>query len=415
MTETADRPLFARQPIFDSDLRIVGYELLYRGMVGNHAVFENGSEASAQVLINALTEVDLMEVVDGKRAFVNFTLDMLSAVPEFAKKHLVIELLEDVPVTPHLIRKLGELKARGFTLALDDYGTRRYPRELLNLIDVVKIDLLHVSPSRLPMVVESLESFNIQLLAEKVETLEDYDRCRVLGFEMYQGYFFSYPQIISGRSRGSDRHTILELISTLYREDVQVRDVVGVINRDPAIAVKLLRLVNSALYRRQRNIQSIQQAITMLGLNRLRSWITLLLLDKNSDRGSALTELSLFHAFFCQAVARETHPPMADAAFTVGLLSCLDAFFDEPMAALLKNLPLDTLLQQALLANKGRLGAWLRLGRFMQRYSAQQVSENALEKLGLTREKLSELQQLALQEVSAAKSVLQGHSEALIA
>lgn len=406
MTGTAERPLFARQPIFDSDLRIVGYELLFRGLAGNEAVFEDGSEASAQVLINALTEVDLIEVVDGKRAFVNFTLDMLSAVPEFAKKHLVIELLEDIPVTTHLIDKLRELKAKGFTLALDDYGTRRYPRELLNLIDIVKVDLLHVSPSRLPLVVESLESFNVQLLAEKVETLADYDRCRVLGFEMYQGYFFSYPQVITGRPRGSDRHTILELISTLYREDVQVKDVVAVINRDPAIAVKLLRLVNSALYRRQRAIQSIQQAITMLGLNRLRSWVTLLLLDKSTDRGNALTELTLFHAFFCQTVARETSPPMEDAAFTVGLLSCLDAFFDEPMEDLLKNLPLDNLLQQALLANKGRLGAWLRLARFMQRYPADRVSDNALEKLGLTRAKLTSMQQSTLQEVLEATNVL---------
>lgn len=399
-------PLFARQPIFDSDLKIVGYELLYRGLLGNLAEFEDGSEASAKVLVNALTEVDLLEVVAGQRAFVNFTLDMLSAVPDFAKKHLVIELLEDIPVTASLLDKLRELNSRGFTIALDDYGSRAYPRELLNLVDVVKVDLVNIAPADLPELVDSLEPYNVQLLAEKVETLDEYNHCRELGFEMYQGYFFSRPQIIHGRPLGADRQVVLELIGTLYRAEVEVNDVVSVIERDPSLSVKLLRLVNSALYRRQRAIQSIQQAIAMLGLNRLRSWVTLLLLDDHTDRAAALQELSLFHAHFCQQIARETRPVMENAAFTVGLLSCLDAFFDRPMSELLEKLPLDHLLHRALLENQGRLGAWLRLARFLQRHPIERVSENALNKLGVSRVDLMNIQKGALQASQQAMEMV---------
>ncbi len=399
-------PLFARQPIFDSDLRIVGYELLYRGILGNEAVFDDGSVASAKVLVNALTEVDLLEVVAGQRAFVNFTLDMLSAVPDFAKKHLVIELLEDIPVTSHLLDKLRELRSRGFTIALDDYGGRHYPHELLNLVDIVKVDLINIAPDQLAALVDTLEPFNVQLLAEKVETLEEYNRCRELGFEMYQGFFFSRPQIIHGRPLGADRLVVLELIGTLYKAEVEIREVVDVIERDPSLSVKLLRLVNSALYRRQRAIQSIQQAIAMIGLSRLRSWVTLLLLDDHTDRSAALQDMALFHAHFCQRIAQETRPEMENAAFTVGLLSCLDGFFDRPMEELLARLPLDELLNMALLEDRGRLGAWLRLARFLERYPVNKVSDNALSKLEVSREGLMKIQQHALHETSEAMKLV---------
>ncbi len=398
----ASIPLFARQPIFDADLRIVGYELLFRGLLGNEAIFEDGSEASAKVLVNALTEVDLLEVVAGQKAFVNFTLDMLSAVPDFAKKHLVIELLEDIPVTSHLLDKLRDLQVRGFTIALDDYGSRQYPHELLNLVDIVKVDLINVTPERLPSLVDALEPYNVQLLAEKVETLEEYNRCRELGFEMYQGYFFSRPQIIHGRPLGADRTVVLELIGTLYQAEVGIQEVVAVIERDPTLSVKLLRLVNSALYRRQREIQSIQQAIAMIGLHRLRSWVTLLLLDDHTDRGAAMQDLALFNAHFCQHIAKETRPDMENAAFTVGLLSCLDGFFDRPMEELLERLPLDDLLNKALLENRGRLGAWLRLARFLDRHNVDRVSDRALEKLGIKRTDLLKIQQHAVYETTEA-------------
>ncbi|MCH8551132.1 MAG: HDOD domain-containing protein [Natronospirillum sp.] len=400
-------PLFARQPIFDADLRIVGYELLYRGLIGgNTAAFSDGSGASARVLINALTEVDLLDIVAGKRAFVNFTLDMLSAAPDFAKKHLVIELLEDIPITPHLLDKLQELKARGFTIAVDDYGPRKYPADLLNLIDIVKVDLIHLPLAELPRVIDELEPYNVQLLAEKVETLEQYEQCRELGFEMYQGYFFSKPQIVSGRALGTDRAVVLDLISTLYQPEVDIKDVVRVLERDPSLSIKLLRLVNSALYRRQRNIKSLQQAIALLGLNRLRSWITLLLMDNHSDRGKALQDVTLFNAHFCQYLAQETRPPMENAAFTVGLLSCLDAFFDRPMKELLDHLPLDALLNTALLESRGRLGAWLRLARFLERNPVDKVSDRALQQLDITRDQLRHLQQQALLEAREVQRAL---------
>lgn len=395
----AQVPLFARQPIFDLDLRIVGYELLFRGSVGgNTASFDDGSSASARVLINALTEVDLLSVVSGKRAFINFTLDMLSVVPDFAKKHLVIELLEDIPLTARLFDKLRDLRRRGYTIAIDDYGTRKYPSELLDLVDIVKVDLLHSPLDVLAAVVDELEPYNVQLLAEKVETLEEYNRCRELGFEMFQGYFFSRPRIVSGRPLGTDRTVVLDLLSTLYQSEVNIRDVVAVIQRDPSLSVKLLRLVNSALYRRQRAIRSLQQAIAMLGINRLRSWVTLLLLDAHSDRGKALQEMTLFNAYMCQQLARETRPAMENAAFTVGLLSCLDAFFDRPMQELLQHLPLDELLNHALLENRGRLGAWLRVARYLERHPIDRISGRALEQLGLARARLGELQQQALME-----------------
>lgn len=383
-----ENPLFARQPIFDRKTTIVGYELLYRGTLSDTAVFTDGSLASARVLLNALTEVDLRDTVDNTRAFINFTEEMLAEVPDYARKHLVIELLEDIPVTDKLLFRLKDLQARGFTIALDDYGVRQLPAELLNMVDIIKVDLLSLPKSHLADLVDSLEPYNAQLLAEKVETVEMYEHCLALGFDMFQGYFFSRPEMVTGATLGTDRRVVLELIGTLFKPDVEVKDVVRSIERDPALTVKLLRLANSALYRRRREIQSIHQAIAMLGLNRLRSWVTLLLLDDHTDRSHALQDMTLFQAHFCQMLAHETRPDMEGAAFTVGLLGHLDGYFGRPMKELLTELPLDKVLNVALLDSRGRLGAWLRLARFLQRASVDRVADNALERLGIKRDAL---------------------------
>jgi EAL and modified HD-GYP domain-containing signal transduction protein len=353
--------LFARQPILTVSGDLYGYELLFRNSSENMAKIDDQNQASIQVLKNAFIEMDIVSALNRKKGFVNFTREMLYALPEYTKKHLVIEVLEHYHSDEKVLQRLEELKKKGYTIALDDFHRRDANEELLNLVDIVKLDILDISGDQLSEYVDLLEPYNVKLLAEKVEDQATFARCAHYGFELFQGYYFARPQIVSGRTLSNKQLSVIKLLSTLYQPDVSIDDVYKIVQNDPGMSVKLLKLVNSTLYRRDRQIDSILQACTLLGLERLRSWATLLSLGELDVQSTELYRESLFRAYMCENLGRVIDRQHADRYFTVGLLSCLDAFFSQSMEDLMEKLPLANEVRVALSSHLGIAGQILEM------------------------------------------------------
>ena len=240
--------LVARQPIYDVDMQLYAYELLYRGSQAVGAV--NSDQATADVLVGSLLDIGLHNIVGPHLAFVNFTGRMLreeGGFP-FPRDRIVVEVLEDIAPDPHLIAGLRKLAAQGHTIALDDFHFGLETRHLLEMAHIVKLDVLHQEPDDLSRHVADLKHCGVKLLAEKVETTDDLERCRQLGFDYYQGYFFARPNVISARAASPNHIAVLQLLAELNRADVEMEDLENIIQRDVGLAVKVMSYVNSAFF-----------------------------------------------------------------------------------------------------------------------------------------------------------------------
>ncbi len=349
--------LLARQPIFDRDLNISAYELLFRSDANNQACFLDGDSATSQVMLNAFNELDIREVVQNHPAYINFTRNLILNPPPFDRKRFVIEVLETVEVDDELIRNLQALKNSGYTIALDDfvYDPRWDP--VLRIADIVKLDVLALDQNALHAHVQKLLPFNVQLLAEKVETHEMFHACKALGFTLFQGYFLSRPEHIKGRKVPASKLVVMNLLAQIQNPGAELAEIAAVIAKDPVLSVKLIRLVNSAAFSARREITSLQHAVSLLGLRQVKSWATLLSLSSMSDKPHALSLHTMTRAKMCQLIAeRFVSAVESDAYFTSGLLSNLDAFFDMELPDILTTMPLSRDVIDGLLTGQGRIG-----------------------------------------------------------
>lgn len=354
-----DVVLFARQPIFDSAQQVFAYELLFRQGASAQADFSDGDLATRTVMLNAYTHTDTVKTLNNKPGLVNVTKTMLNALPDILRETMYIEVLEDYHADKDLIPLLQGLKDRGFKLVLDDFEGRDYRPELIDLVDMVKIDVLATPPEAVPPLLALLRRHDIALVAEKIEDHAMYQTCRDQGFDFFQGYFFCQPETIRGQQVDPDRMGLLMLLADLYRPDVEIETIYKHVQRDTVLSFKLLQLVNSAFYRRAQKIESLQQAVMMLGLDRIRSWVTLINMGQLMDKPGELQREALTRAFFCEQLASEQDGLTAQAGFTVGLLSVLDAWLDRPMNVIVEQLPLSDEVCLALSGREGALGAIL--------------------------------------------------------
>ena len=330
-----------RQPILDRQQRVVAYELLFRASAtADRAVFDQQQRASARVIVNTFGSMGADNVLGTHRGFFNVGAgvlmhDVIEALPS---ERAVIEVLEDVEATPEVVARCHELKSLGFTLALDDWvpGDARVP--LLDLADVVKVDLPEVDAKSLARLVRRLRRRSLQILAEKVETRAEFDRCHDLGFDLFQGYFFARPVVIEGAALDPRRLGMLRLLEQI-NEEATSDELVDTLKHEVTLGVSLLRLVNCAALSTRNKIGSIADAVGYLGRDQLRRWLTILLYA--SDDGDAgrdpllqtaahrgrLMELVVEHALF------ERDGRKAEGqAFLVGMLSLVDARLWGPRA-----------------------------------------------------------------------------------
>lgn len=362
-----------RQPIFNKDLKPVAYELLYRGGDTDHAD-KADARASADVLINAFLEMGVQRVVGKARAFIHVTPEILDdhLLRLFDPAQLVLELMPDVAFDDALLATLDRLRAAGYGIAVDDLLIHEGTLPLLERAHFVKVDLAAVPAAELAEHVAALRRFPVALVAEKVETHEQFARCQALGFDLYQGYFFARPKLVAGRTMAEDRLSVMQLLAMLHNPQSELSDVQGVIQQSVSLSYRLLRYANSAAFNLPREISSIAHATVMLGQRRLRDLATLLALAGMSDKPPELTRTVLARARLCASLA----PPgrgNADTAFTVGLFSGLDALMDRPLTDLLADLPLAEETRLAVLEQRGPLGQVLAAALALERGDFENV------------------------------------------
>lgn len=353
----------ARQPIVAADLTVLGYELLYRAGDETEARFEDGDLASSQVLVSTFLEVGLERIVGSARAYLNMTRAFLTgAVPlPMAPEQVTLEVLEDVAADPEVLAGIEALRRRGYRIALDDYAPGSGSERLLPYADEVKLDVLAVPPAELPGLVTGLSARGLRVIAERVETPEMFEHCRELGCTGFQGFFFCRPQIVRGRALPGMRRSALALVGELDDPEITTQRLEQLIERDAALAYRLLRYINCATFALRREISSIREAIVMLGLRAIRSWATLILYARMEEERPrrTLMRTALVRARMAELLARDREDAEPGRAFTVGLFSTLDALLEQPLEDLLDSTPLSAEVKLALTDQAGPLGELL--------------------------------------------------------
>jgi EAL and modified HD-GYP domain-containing signal transduction protein len=367
----------ARQPIYDRRLNVFAYELLYRAGEGNNqANVTDGDDATSQVLVNALMEIGLPELVGKALAFINLTQQhILNGLPStLAHENVVLEVLEDVVPDEALIGALQVLKETGYTIALDDFVCHDSKRPMVELADIIKIDVMELQGNLLAEQVKKLRPMGVKLLAEKVETPEEFEYCKALGFDYFQGYFFCKPNIVKGDHTPTSRMAIMQLLTRVQDPDLDISELQNLISRDVSLSYRILRYINSAHFSLGKKIESMQQAINLLGLNTIKTWVTILAMSSIDDKPYELILTALIRARMCETLASKlTLTP--EHAFTVGLFSALDAFLDKPLDKILATLPLADDLHIALLRHHGELGKLLGLVLNYERGEWQEIPD----------------------------------------
>ncbi len=370
-----------RQPIYDRGLKVVAYELLYRGGHDNRATFVDGDQATSEVLINGFMEFGLDTLVGRRPAFVNATRSFVTGrhpLP-FSPSQVVLEILEDVTLDHELMAGLRQLADQGYVLALDDFDLKPGLEPLLKLANLVKLDLMALGLERASALVPELKQYGVKLVAEKVETHEVFSRCLELGFDYFQGYFLCRPNVLKQpRSPGANRSVLLSLLAKLQDPEAEAKELKALIVQDVSLTYRLLRYINSASLGLRHQVESVQRALVLIGTQAIKNWASLILLTRVEDKPQELMITALVRAKMCEQLARETEARTRESAFTVGLLSLLDAIMDRPMAELLEVLPLADELKQALLTGEGELGDVLRRVQAYERGDWALLDDGAL-------------------------------------
>jgi EAL and modified HD-GYP domain-containing signal transduction protein len=327
--------LVARQAIFDRERRVYGYELLFRSNAArNEFDGTEGGLATQQVLANSLLVIGLEHLVGTKKAFVNFGRAPLlqgwhASLP---RESTVIELLETVEPDAEVLEACRKLRAEGYQIALDDFVFRPECECLLDVADLVKIEIQSAPRPEQKLLVRSCKARGLQVLAERVETYEEFEWARQAGYDYFQGYFFARPVVVKGRQIPAAKVHCLRLMQEAQRPELDFERLEMLILEDVALSYQLLRYVNSPLFALTSHIRSIRQALLFFGETELRKWIVLATLARTAeDKPSELIRHSLVRARFCESVARLARKHQEQSAFLTGLFSLLDALMDRPL------------------------------------------------------------------------------------
>ena len=347
-----------RQPIFDGQNNIYGYEVLFRSSEANVARISNESMATSQVLVTTLIDMDVERILHDKIGFVNlgrnFLVDGLAhALPP---EKVVIEVLEDIEPDQEVCDALSKLRDGGYSIALDDYVGAPNQVALLDWADIVKVDVPGVGTADLEGVMIALRGHNVRLLAEKVETQAEYRALKAMGFDYFQGYYLAKPEVIRGRRIAAKKMDSIRLLAQLSDANVTFSELADSITRDAGLSFRMLRLLNSPFYGMRHKVESIHECLVMLGLDQVRRWVSMVVMASMSDKPPALVTLGLVRAKVAEGLAAATGKVDERKAFTVGLFSILDAMVDRPLAEVLQSAPLADDLTAALLDRFGPLG-----------------------------------------------------------
>jgi EAL and modified HD-GYP domain-containing signal transduction protein len=379
----------ARQPIFDKENEVYAYELLYRKDRAKNAYDESvdADQASTRTIINGFVEIGIDNLTNGRKAFVNFTekllLDNIPAL--LPPEYLVVEVLENIKPTPEVLQACAELKRAGFKIALDDFIICEENLVFLDFADIIKVDFITTPLEDIVNFIKYLRekqkrnSHSLQLLAEKIENNEMYDIAVRMGFQYFQGYFFSKPVIVAGRSLNPMAINRLRIMQISTKPDFEFQELADVIRQDVAFSFRLLKLVNSAYFAFSTAVNNIQQALVILGSIEVKKWVALMcLMEVNPDKTVEITRMSLVRARFLELLA----PGVGRAAdsenlYLMGMFSLMDVMMDSPMDEILAQMNLGEAVTRPLLEKSGDFYEMLRIIEQYERGEFEAAVEQA--------------------------------------
>ncbi len=382
MADSQKKIFLGRQPILDRSRGIVGYELLFRDADTLHANIEGRTNADSVVISHVLTNFGMKEVLGKHKGFINVTAELLmSDILELLPvESTVIELLESIEVTEPVLRRCRELKDKGFTLALDDNLYDKGYEPLYEIVDIVKIDILNMRPESVGWMVGLLENRGLTLLAEKVETMEQYQHCLELGFDLFQGYYFAHPSVLKRRKVDVSGITLLKLLEEVCN-DADIKEIELTFKRNPNLSYNLLRLVNSVVIGMKQKIRTLRHALTVLGMQQLKRWIQLALFssEKAGGVGNPLLETAATRGRLMELLVQRSEEEFrekdySDSAFMTGVLSLIDVLLETPMEEIVSQLNLSEDVRNALLNREGPLGVLLLLTEKLENMNFDDVA-----------------------------------------
>ncbi|MCM3364529.1 EAL and HDOD domain-containing protein [Niallia sp. Sow4_A1] len=351
----------ARQPLFNRMEEVYGYELLYRHNNMNSFPNINGDQATTEVLINSFFNIGIDKLSDGKPCFINFTENLLELrLPTyFQPRNIVIEILESVIPSQKIIDICIELKQLGYKLALDDFifdKSNLYSQSLLLLADMIKVDFQQTTKETRSDLETLARKNNIELVAEKLETKEEYEQAKNKGYHYFQGYYFSRPLIMSTHDVPIYIHTYYKILELLNDEDPDINRISKLIEQDISLSYKLLKLINTLGYGMKQKVTSIKNAIIYIGLIELQKWIYVLTVRENEWKNGISFEVMLnclIRSKMCESVAKLIPGRQEYGSFFLtGMFSLMDTIMNRDMATILSDLPLDETIVQALSGEK---------------------------------------------------------------
>ena len=343
----------ARQPILGLNRRVYGYELLYRSSTWNAFDGTEGSVATTNVIANGLMTIGLAKLVGNGFAFINFSRDLLLGdVPlMLPSRSVIVEILETVEMDDAVVARCRDLKRLGFQLALDDVSATDQVRPLAALADIVKVDFRQTAAAQQQRIAADFSQSQTRLVAEKVETAEEFERARGFGYCYFQGYYFERPAIVTANRVSSQKSTYMQVLNELSRQELNYAQLERLFKHDPPMTYRLLRYLNSALFSWTSPIHSVRHALSLLGDEELRRWLGLLGLASLAEgRPSALIVTAVIRGRFCELLSSRARLNSRNSElFLMGLLSLFDAVLQCPMEDVVAGLGLSTDVREALL------------------------------------------------------------------
>jgi c-di-GMP-related signal transduction protein len=395
----------ARQPIFTTDEKVFGYELLFRDGVEDYFREQDPDAASRKALDTSL-QMGLQTLCDGRRAFVNCTREILikDYVTLLPSPHTVVEVLESVPADDLVKAALQRLKQAGYMIALDDF-TVDDPREsLADFADIIKVDIRATTSEQRATLVGRYGPWRCRMLAEKVETREEFTAAKTAGFVYFQGYFFQKPELMQAREVPANRLNYVRLLQAVSRPELELRELEHLIKQEASICYRLLRYLNSAAFGIQNEVHSIRHALAMLGEREVRRWIRLVTtLTAGDGKSSELVTSAMVRARFCELISSRVPTGESDL-FLMGLLSMIDVILEMPMTRILETISVDSDTKAVLLGGPSRLRPLYELMLARESGDWQGTARHA-KKLGLTESEVAEGYWQAMQWVRQLNSV----------
>ena len=385
----------ARQAIYDRSNKVGAYELLFRNSNSNAFMGDVNEERATIKLISNCSAIGLSNLTNGKKAFINFPKGVLlkDTICLLDKDDIVVEILENVLPTKEVIEYLTELKEKGYVLALDDVVVRHNYKEFKNLIDIYKIDFIGTTKADRSILVQTLRKINpnAKLLAEKVETEEDYKEALKDNYSYFQGYYFSRPTMISAKDISARNVSCFNLMVELLSPEFDSDKIESIIKSDVAISFKLIKFLNSAKFAFFQPISSIRHAMLLLGQKELKKWLALVIISEMQTKSDEeITNNTIIRSRFCELISEIVNPKKTSIAFIVGLFSNLDLLMNRDMEDIILEIPLDGEAKGALLGQENEMKEILDLVRAYEKMDMKNVDVCSA-KLSLDKKILIEL------------------------